>query len=213
FIFVFLRWPVEWVRTPHTVVLVLQPLSLCVLVVFSLVEVSVPQWLSFLVHLLAFFLTALLCHGELARDRPSIRHLTEFYLCMSVGGALGGLLNGLVAPMVFDRYVEYMLVLALSCLPPPPGSVRAAPPRPAGHRRAESTTEDYYLDVGYAVCLGLLTYALVRIAVARNLWGEIESGEAKSFHYFVAEQLEGLGVAWRRAWGIAGWLSTGVVAG
>ena len=38
-------------------------------------------------HLAAFFLTALVCHGELASDRPSIAHLTEFYLWLSVGGS------------------------------------------------------------------------------------------------------------------------------
>ena len=42
-------------------------------------------------HLAAFLLTALVCHGELAKDRPSVSHLTEFYLWMSVGGVLGGI--------------------------------------------------------------------------------------------------------------------------
>jgi hypothetical protein len=213
FIFVFMRWPVEWVRTPHTVVLVLQPLSLAVLAVFSLVDLSPPQGLAFVVHLLAFFLTALLCHGELARDRPSTRHLTEFYLCMSVGGVLGGMVNALLAPVVFDRLVEYMLVLALSCLLRPPVSVLAALRGGAARKPAESNTEDYFLDVGYAVCLGLLTFALVKIAVARNLWGETESGDGRSFHYFLAEQFNGMGASWRRAWGVAGWVSTAFIAG
>ena len=41
------------------------------------------------VYLLGFFATALVCHGELVKDRPSTRYLTEFYLLMSVGGAVG----------------------------------------------------------------------------------------------------------------------------
>ena len=45
-------------------------------------------------HLVAFFLSALVCHGELAKDRPSVAHLTEFYLWMSVGGMLGGISTG-----------------------------------------------------------------------------------------------------------------------
>jgi hypothetical protein len=210
----FLGW---MVRQPHNVVLVLQPLSLCVLVIFNLVgslgDVNPPQALSFVVNLLAFFLLALMCHGELARDRPSIRHLTEFYLCMSVGGVLGGMVNGLLAPVLFNRHVEYMLVLALSCLLRPPVSVLAALDGNTGKRPAESTTEDYWLDVGYAVCLGLLTFALVKIAAARNIWGETESGDAKSFPYVLAEQLQGLGVAWRRALAIGGWLGTAIIAG
>jgi spermidine synthase len=221
FILVFMRWPVEWVRTPHIVVLVLQPLSLCVLVVFNLVDVRPPQWLSFAVHLLAFFLTALLCHGELARDRPSTRHLTEFYLCMSIGGVLGGLLNGLVAPMVFDRHVEYMLVLALSCLLRPPVSVLAALRGDAARRPAESTKEDYGLDVGYAVCLGLLTFALVKIAVAHNLWADVtltlRDGRpyklTGSFWSFLVQQLYGLGMGLGRAEAVSAWLNTIIVAG
>jgi hypothetical protein len=47
-------------------------------------------------QLLAFFVTAMVCHGQLAGDRPTGNRLTEFYLWMSLGGVLGGLLNALV---------------------------------------------------------------------------------------------------------------------
>ncbi len=49
-------------------------------------------------QLLAFFVTAMVCHGQLAGDRPAESRLTEFYLWMSLGGVLGGLFNALVAP-------------------------------------------------------------------------------------------------------------------
>jgi hypothetical protein len=49
-------------------------------------------------HLTVFFVTALVCHGELARTRPPASQLTAFYLWISVGGALGGTFNVLVAP-------------------------------------------------------------------------------------------------------------------
>ena len=216
FICVFMRWPVEWSGTPHRVVLVVQPLALAVLVVFNLVDVVPPHGIAFAVHLGAFFLTALLCHGELARDRPATRYLTEFYLCMSLGGVLGGLLNGLVAPVVFNRVFEYMLVLALSCLLRPPLSVLAAlrggvarsPTRddlsddPVAYERTEK-----YLDVGYAVCLGLLTYALARLAVARNLWGA-----GKSLYTYVHLQIRDLGVAPSASETAAAWASTALVA-
>ena len=68
------------------------------------------------VHLLAFFVAALFCHGELARRRPPTRDLTSFYLAIAVGGALGGIFNSLVAPLVFDRVTEYPLALVLACL-------------------------------------------------------------------------------------------------
>lgn len=71
-------------------------------------------------HMVAFFLTALVCHGRLAADRPSATHLTEFYLWLSIGGALGGLFAALVAPALFDSILEcpIALVLATACRPP-----------------------------------------------------------------------------------------------
>jgi hypothetical protein len=53
----------------------------------------------------------MLCHTELAADRPAAADLTEFYLWISVGGALGGLFNALIAPLVFHSVVEYPLML------------------------------------------------------------------------------------------------------
>jgi hypothetical protein len=69
-----------------------------------------------LFHLTTFFVVAMVCHGELARSRPPAEHLTEFYLWLSVGGALGGLCNGLVAPLLFSSVVEFPLVLVAAAL-------------------------------------------------------------------------------------------------
>jgi hypothetical protein len=71
---------------------------------------------QFGLHLTAFFLTALLCHLELARLRPPTRYLTEFYLFLSVGGALGGVFNALLAPVIFNDVFEYPIVLIVACL-------------------------------------------------------------------------------------------------
>src|SRR6185295_11965068 len=67
----------------------------------------------------AFFFSALVCHGELARQRPPPRHLTAFYMWMSAGGMIGGLAAGLIAPLVFNSVAEYpiLIVLALLCRP------------------------------------------------------------------------------------------------
>ena len=70
-------------------------------------------------HLAGLFVTAMVCHGELARRRPSVAHLTEFYLWIAVGGVLGGIANVLVAPLVFTRMWEYPIVLTLACLARP----------------------------------------------------------------------------------------------
>jgi hypothetical protein len=76
-------------------------------------------------HLVAFFWATMVCHGELARSRPRTAHLTEYYLWMALGGVLGGLLNALVAPVVFDRIIEYPLMIALACLLRPQWDVRS----------------------------------------------------------------------------------------
>jgi hypothetical protein len=61
-----------------------------------------------------FFTTAMLAHRTLYEARPAARHLTEFYLWMSFGGALGGMFTALVAPNIFNQIFEYPLLLALS---------------------------------------------------------------------------------------------------
>ena len=48
----------------------------------------------------------MVCHGELARLKPHPRYLTHFYLMISAGGAAGGLLVGLAAPLLFNAYYE-----------------------------------------------------------------------------------------------------------
>jgi spermidine synthase len=70
-------------------------------------------WLGVGLQLAAFTATALACHSQLSERRPAARHLTEFYLWLSVGGAIGGSFNAFVAPVVFDRPLEYPLVLVL----------------------------------------------------------------------------------------------------
>ena len=85
--------------------------ALIALVVLYLVNRTV---LAFgLVHLLVFVLAALWCHGALARLRPPAAHLTRFYLLMSTGGLVGGMLVALVAPLVFADVYEYPIALAL----------------------------------------------------------------------------------------------------
>jgi len=58
------------------------------------------------VFLPGMFLGCLFCHGELYRARPAPAQLTAFYLCVSAGGAIGGLLVAVAAPLVFNGYYE-----------------------------------------------------------------------------------------------------------
>jgi SAM-dependent methyltransferase len=61
---------------------------------------------------LGLFTCCMVCHGELAGMKPHPRYLTHFYLMVSVGGALGGILVGLIAPHFFNAYYELPLGLA-----------------------------------------------------------------------------------------------------
>ncbi len=83
-----------------------------------LVRAAEPLWLVIALHLGAFFVAAWFCHGLLAEDRPPPEQLTEFYLWMSFGGVLGGLFNGLLAPILFRQVglIEYPLAMLLACL-------------------------------------------------------------------------------------------------
>jgi SAM-dependent methyltransferase len=81
-------------------------------------------WMQTGMFLSGLFVGCLFCHGELHRARPVSRHLTAFYLTISAGGALGGLLVAVVAPLVFNAYYELGLsLLALAGL----AAVRFAP--------------------------------------------------------------------------------------
>ncbi|MDB5492699.1 MAG: putative spermine/spermidine synthase protein [Phenylobacterium sp.] len=85
--------------------------------------------LQLLVHLSAFFFTALMCHQALVARRPAPARLTEFYLWMSFGGVVGGAFNAFLAPVIFDNVWEYPIVLALSCLARPAAEVEPVRPR------------------------------------------------------------------------------------
>ena len=92
------------------------PIAVVALLFLLLTDTRNPAWLLVLLHLLFFFLAAFLCHARLAEQRPETAKLTDFYLWLSIGGALGGAFNALVAPAVFDKVVEYPLMIVIACL-------------------------------------------------------------------------------------------------
>ncbi len=63
----------------------------------------------------ALFVACMICHGELYRLKPATSHLTSFYLVISAGGALGGLLVAVVAPLVLSNFVELQIGFWLLC--------------------------------------------------------------------------------------------------
>jgi hypothetical protein len=59
----------------------------------------------------ALFICCMVCHGELARLKPDPRHLTSFYMMISLGGTLGGVFVAIIAPHVFHTYLELPLAM------------------------------------------------------------------------------------------------------
>ena len=104
---------------PHRLAVNVQPLfilGLVAVIIFDPIKTIVGVVAA---HCAVFFVNALVCHGELARRRPSARHLTLFYLWMAAGGMIGGIAAGLIAPYTFSWVAEYpiLIVLAALCRP------------------------------------------------------------------------------------------------
>jgi spermidine synthase len=90
------------------------PLLVLPLVVLMIAGATISLRVAIPLHLVAFTMAALVCHGRLAADRPAPVHLTEFYFWIAFGGMLGGMFNTLAAPLLFSRVIEYPLVLVLA---------------------------------------------------------------------------------------------------
>jgi spermidine synthase len=121
-------WTIRDKTLLHRFMVLVMPLLVLGLLFFMLSELKIKShWIawSLAIHLTTLFVVSMVCHGELARDRPAPKYLTGYFLWMSVGGVLGGLFNGLVAPLIFTGIAEYELAMMLACfLAPPLGPVK-----------------------------------------------------------------------------------------
>ena len=127
----------------------LLPMAAIFLILLIVWEAAQPLGVVMPVHLVTFFLAAMVCHGELAADRPAPRYLTAFYLCVALGGAFGGLMNAVLAPVLFDGLTEYPLALVASCTFLPWAG------------RKQSASRQRVLDFGLPALLGLAVAGMV----------------------------------------------------
>jgi hypothetical protein len=155
FILTFARKP----PLPHTWMVRALPMA-AVLLSLSMNVSSGVQVSLIPIHLLTFFLAAMVCHGELTRHRPDRDHLTAFYLAISFGGVLGGIFNALVAPIVFDRVAEYPLALVLACI-----ALALKRPDVGGPWRR-------VLDVAIPMGIAFSLWGLVHLIQARAEWSQ-----------------------------------------
>ncbi len=96
------------------------PLLILLIVFMMLSEIRPAVHWNIILHMETMFVATMVCHGELARDRPSPKHLTEFFMLMSLGGVVGGIFNALFAPLAFNSLAEYPIALVAACLMLPP---------------------------------------------------------------------------------------------
>lgn len=155
FVLVFAKRPPishEWLirRLPFLILCALVP-TVC--------KTKLPLLSMILLYLLTLFATALMCHGELARSRPKVSLLTEFYLWMSFGGVLGGIFNALVAPVVFSTVVEFPLVLVFAALLRPPIGQKPVLPVKA----ARTGRNDWLLPVALGLCMAAVIIGLMHL--------------------------------------------------
>lgn len=112
FVFVFNDSP--WIS--HVTVVRLVPYVVAPLAI-SMIGGDRTYWLvTIALHLIGFFVLTLLCHGELYRRRPEPTRLTDFYLATSIGGVVGGVFTGLIAPNIFSTTTEYPILIAAAVL-------------------------------------------------------------------------------------------------
>jgi len=78
-------------------------------------EIVLDGWIAeCTVYFLALLLVCLICHCELAALKPGPKHLTSYFLSMSLGGALGGIFVNLVATSIFKTFFELTLALLVA---------------------------------------------------------------------------------------------------
>ncbi|WP_419585015.1 spermidine synthase [Thiolapillus sp.] len=146
FIIVFSKWNGK----THPWMVKLQPVVLLPFIAYSFIDPAiVPYWLDLVLHLLAFFLAIMVCHGELAKMRPHTRHLTLYYLIMSFAGMLGGMFNTFLAPFIFNGVYEYPIMIIAALL--------LRPNLKATHKPA---WKQLLLDAGFPAALFILGFSI-----------------------------------------------------
>jgi hypothetical protein len=141
----------------HPMLLRVQSLCLVGIAVTVFLHATEPDEILLPLHLIGFFITALVCHGRLAQDRPSATYLTDYFLWLSVGGVLGGVFNALIAPSVFKNVIEYPLVIAVA------GLIR--PQDGAQNESKRNRQFDWLLPPAVIALIVLITLALKQMQI------------------------------------------------
>jgi hypothetical protein len=104
---------------PQRLLMAAQPVLMALVVLTLALDVRTWLTIDVALHLLFFFVTAMICHGQLSATRPAAAYLTRFYFCMSLGGVLGGIFSGLLAPNLFSWIAEYPILIVAAAVARP----------------------------------------------------------------------------------------------
>ena len=95
---------------PTLLIIILMAWGLTANYGFLAINLAIP------LYSIGLFLVCMFCHGELAAKKPAAKFLTRFYLILSLGGAVGGMFVGLIAPNIFSAFWELPLGFAALAL-------------------------------------------------------------------------------------------------
>lgn len=159
-------------------------MAICALAVNAALHarMALPVLVQIAIFCTSLFVCCMVCHGELSRRKPSPAYLTRFYLVMAAGGALGGLLTAVLAPLLLPDFWEYHLGLLAACALGLTSMYELSLQHlSAGKRRAIAYA-------GATVCLALALSLAVQIAakhvdyvhISRNFYGVVQIQEVET---------------------------------
>ncbi len=107
------RWYMRWFWIPVLILIIPR--------IFGMLEghydLDDPELTEqIIIYLGGMFVAVMVCHGEMVRLKPSTKHLTFFYLMVSLGGAIGGMFVTFIAPEIFSDFWEWPIGLVLVLL-------------------------------------------------------------------------------------------------
>lgn len=150
----------QFIKLPVTSILF--PTALLVLGAFVILSPPISVWVTITLHLLVFFLAALVSHQRLAQSRPHVSKLPEYFLWIAVGGVLGGIFNALLAPLLFSTPYEYPAAIVLALLV-----------RPVTEQEQKTKS---WMRMTFPTFIFVLTFGLALTVPRLSLSGKLDNG-------------------------------------
>jgi len=150
----------QFIKLPWTSFLF--PTALLALGAFVILSPPISVWVTISLHLLVFFLAALVSHQRLAQSRPPVSKLPEYFLWIAVGGVLGGIFNALLAPLLFSTPYEYPAAIILALLV-----------RPVTDQEQKTKS---WMRMTFPTFIFILTFGLALTVSRISMPGKLEAG-------------------------------------